>query len=76
MKRLFASVAISALALSGAAFAADAPSAVQKAQAPVTSSAPAKTDDAKAKKPIVAKKTDKKASATTETPVNAKPTTH
>ena len=38
MKRLLASVAISALALSGAAFAADAPTAVQKDQAPMTSS--------------------------------------
>ncbi len=35
MKRLLASVAISALVLSGAAFAADAPTAVQKDQAPM-----------------------------------------
>ena len=70
MKRLLASVANSALALSGAAFAADAPTAVQKDQAPMaqgstsattsatTPAAPAKpsVEDSHAKKAGVAKK--------------------
>ncbi len=67
MKRLLASVAISALALSGAAFAADAPTAVQKDQAPMaqttTPSTPSATTPAKpsvadshAKKPATVKK--------------------
>jgi hypothetical protein len=58
MKRLLASVAISALALSGAAFAADAPTAVQKDQAPMAqtttpTTTPTKpsTVDSHAKKP-------------------------
>ncbi len=62
MKRLFATVAISALALSGAAFAADAPATVTKTQPPVVS-APAtpstigtKADDGHAKKSEVIKK--------------------
>jgi hypothetical protein len=62
MKRLLASVAISALALSGAAFAADAPTAVHKDQAPMAATtAPAKPalDDSHAKKPTVTKKSDK-----------------
>lgn len=62
MKRLFAAVAISALTLSSAAFAADT-SAVskpmdQKTQTPaVTSTTPAKpmVEDSKAKKPVVKK---------------------
>jgi hypothetical protein len=65
MKRLFATVAISALALSGAAFAADAPATVTKTQPPVAST-PAmpstgttlgtKADDGHAKKSEVIKK--------------------
>src|SRR5215471_11974954 len=63
MKRLLASVAISALALSGAAFAADAPTAVQKDQAPMastnsTTAAPAKSADSQAKKPAATVKKD------------------
>ncbi len=57
MKRLFASVAISALALSGAAFAADAPAAVQKDKAPMAQSAtpttPAAPSATTAAKPTV-----------------------
>ncbi|MBI3513053.1 MAG: hypothetical protein HY060_03170 [Proteobacteria bacterium] len=63
MKRLLASVAISALVLSGAAFAADAPSAVQKDQAPMATTTnkaatPAKPGvaDSQAKKPVATKK--------------------
>ena len=69
MNRLFAAVAISVLALSGAAFAADAPTAVQKDQAPMaqtqptTPSAPSATSTPKstvenshAKKPGTVKK--------------------
>ena len=60
MNRLFAAVAISALALSGAAFAADAPSnspsLAQSAQAPATTTiSPAKP------KPAIVKKADSKA---------------
>ena len=47
MKRLLASVAISALALSGAAFAADAPTAVQKDQAPMAQTTNPVTTQAK-----------------------------
>src|SRR5437868_288741 len=52
MKRLLASVAISALALTGAAFAADAPTAVQKDQAPMA--APANNNAATPAKPGIA----------------------
>ncbi len=54
MNRLFAAVAISALALSGAAFAADAPSLAQSGQAPATTTSPAKP------KPAIVKKADSK----------------
>jgi hypothetical protein len=77
MNRLFAAVAISALALSGAAFAADAPAAspalVQKAQAPATTTAtPAKPviGDSQVKKSTsMVKKSDSKASTETTAPV-------
>jgi hypothetical protein len=89
MNRLFAAVAISALALSGAAFAADAPSAtpatgsvkapiVQKAQAPATTTTPAAkpvVDDSHAKKSAVVKKSDKKATTGTESAMPASPAT-
>jgi hypothetical protein len=59
MKRLFAAVAISALTLSTAAFAADtgAQKPVDQKAPAVTTTTPAKpmADDAKAKKPVVKK---------------------
>jgi opacity protein-like surface antigen len=78
MNRLFAAVAISALALSGAAFAADAPATapvtspthVQKAQAPATTKS--MVDD-HGKKSTTVKKSDKKTTGT-ESAAPASPT--
>lgn len=72
MNRLFAAVAISALALSGAAYAADAPTTVQKAQAPaVTTTSPTKSDTSVKKSS--AHRADKKAGSSSDTAISGSP---
>lgn len=72
MNRLFAAVAISALALSGAAYAADAPTTVQKAQAPaVTTTSPTKSDTTMKK--ASSHKAEKKAGSSSDTEIPASP---